>query len=166
MTIPEVLIVLALVVVLLGIIISSIYHAQRTTHVLAPRLGLQQASRKAIVRLLRELQEGMEVIRPRPGSTVSYALVRDKMSLTRWYYQVTSSPPSRRSFELWRYVDDWKLPEEKRAECLLRDVQRLTFTSSSEGALQVHMLLGEGDQEYGLLTTVRLRNLASSEELW
>ena len=70
------------------------------------------------------------------------------------------------SCELWRYVHDPSLPEAQREELILQDVRRLTFTCQSEGAAQVNLLLARDGQEFALLTLVRLRNLATVEELW
>jgi prepilin-type N-terminal cleavage/methylation domain-containing protein len=155
---------------LLGVVIGAVYYmfafGTRATGRLTPQLSLQQASRKAVVRLLRELQEGMEVVSPSPGSTLSYAIIRDKLSRARWFYLVEKRKTPTPVMELWRYVDDLTIPREQRTERMLEDVRRLTFTSRGEGALQVNLLLAEGEQEYALLTTVRLRNIASAEEVW
>jgi hypothetical protein len=165
----EVVIALGLISLLIGVVVWILSFGGRSTSRLTPQLALQQASRKAVVRFLREVQEGMEVVTPRPGSTLSYALVRDKLSQVRWFYQLPQRTPNPRErlFELWRYVDDQTITDpEKRKELMLSNVKRLTFTSRGEGALQVNLLLAEGEQEYAMLTTVRLRNIASAEEIW
>jgi hypothetical protein len=164
----EMLIGAGLAVVLLGLVVELLRHGSRSTHGLTARMSLQQESRKAIVRFLKEVQQGMEVIRPVPGSTLSYALVRDKMSLVRWYYLVgkPASDPAAGPYELWRHLDDPAMAAGERAERLLDNVQRVTFTSTSEGALQLHVTLRESGTESAVLTTVRLRNLASAEQLW
>ena len=159
----EVLIGLALVGILLAVVIGAVIYGGRASARLTPQLSLQQASRKAIVRLIRGLQESMEVAMPRPGCTLPYAIVRDQVSRAQWYYQVPRPDGTR---QLWRWVDDAGLAPDKRAELLISGVKRLTFTARSEGALQVNLLLGEGDHEYAMLTTVRLRNIASAEEVW
>ena len=130
---------------------------------LTPQLSMEQNSRKALVRLLAELQEGMEVVNPRPGSTATFAVVRDRVSRMRMYYQVSAGDGTS---ELWRTVDDPDLPPAARKERLLPSIKRLTFSSRSEGALQVNLVLTEGGQEYALLTAVRLRNIAAAEEVW
>ena len=113
----------------------------------------------------REVQEGMEVLQPAPGSTQAWALVRDRASRVRWFYQKRQGGTTDRT-ELWRVIDDPSRPLAQRHEMLLRDIRRLTFTCRTEGALQMNVLLAEADREYALLTTVRLRNLAAAEELW
>lgn len=166
LTVIEIVIAVALLSLLMGAAFWVFVYGGRSTSRLTKQLSLQQASRKAIVRFLREVQEGMEVLSPRPGSTLSYALVRDKVSLVRWFYQVPQGAGANPLYELWRYLDDPDTPADRRAEPLLRNVRRLTFTSRSEGALQVNLILEEEDQQYSILTTVRLRNLPSAEEVW
>lgn len=156
--------------VVLGILLGAVWFVfasgSRATARLTPQLSLQQTGRKAVVRFLRELQEGMEVVTPAPGCTLSYAVIRDKLSRARWFYLMEKRGGAVPVMELWRYVDDQTVDRSQRSEKLLDDVRRLTFTSRGEGALQVNLLLAEGEQEYALLTTVRLRNIASAEEVW
>jgi len=159
------LIGLALFGLILGIIVWLLGHGSRSGQRLSTQMAVHQASRKALVRFLQELQEGIEVIRPTPGTTLSYALVRDKYSCVRWFRQVPR-PGSGGLYDLRRYADDLALPMDRRDELLLSDVKRLTFTARSEGALQINIVLAEKDRDYALLTTVRLRNLPSAEELW
>jgi hypothetical protein len=108
----------------------------------------------------------MSVISPRPGMTLSYALVRDRSSVVRWFFQVALPGSAPGTYSLWCYRDDPSIAPPVQQELLLKNIRRLTFTSRSEGALQINLLLAEGDQDYSLLTTVQMRNLPSSEELW
>ena len=164
-TLVEVLLVAGLVCLLVSCLTWFFAFSSRSTSRLTAQLGLQQASRMAVVRFLRELQEGIELVSPAPGCTLSYALVRDKVSLLRWYF-LRPQPGERGTHELWRYVHDPALPTARREELMLRDIRRLTFTSQSQGAVQVNLLLARDGQEYATLTLVRLRNLAAAEELW
>src|SRR5205085_10398108 len=107
----------------------------------------------------------MEVVSPRAGSTLGYAVLRDRVALLRWYY-LTQQAGTTDLYELHVYKHDDKLPENQRDELLLTNVRRLAFTARTEGALQVNLLLGEEGAESSVLTTVRLRNIAAAEELW
>ena len=164
-TLIEMLICLALFGVLVGSIAYLFGQGGRTTSQLSSQLALQQGSRKAVVRLLRGLQESMEVLTPTPGCTLSYSVVRDKVALIGWYYQVAQDGAPG-SFELWRYTKDPRQPSGGKNELLLNNVRRLTFTSRSEGSLLINLTLADSGREYGILTCVRLRNLPSAEELW
>lgn len=63
-------------------------------------------------------------------------------------------------------VDDRTLPVAQRTELIMRGLKRLTFTTQSEGALQINMVFRDGDQDAPLLTTIRLRNIAAADEAW
>lgn len=165
MALVEALLAATLFLVLLGVVYLAFRHGIASTARLTPQLSLQQQRRKAIVRFLREIQEGMDVISPGPGQTLSYALIRDKVAFLTMFYGRASSRKDG-TFDLWRYRYDPDVPEPSRRELLVAHLGRVTFTCQSEGALQIHLLLEEGRQHDSLLTTVRLRNLPSSEELW
>jgi len=160
--------------VLLGLAVSYLGFGRRTEKRITSRLGAQQTTRKALVRFLRELQECMEVLSPKPGSTLSYALVRDQINLVRWYFQVPdpASDPTDPTYQVWRFVDDPELAPDQRQIMLLSGVRRLTFTSRSEGALQLNLTVtdassdGDRDHDFATLLTVRLRNLPAAEEVW
>lgn len=154
----EVLVGIGLLVALIAAAVWLFSFANRSTARLAGQMAVQQASRKALVRLIRELQEGMEVMRPAPGATLSYALVRDSVSRVVWYFQ-EPQPGAPGLFVLKRF-------REGQTEVLLTHLKRLTFTSRSEGAVSMNVELAEEDRSYALLTTVRSRNLASAEQLW
>jgi hypothetical protein len=165
-SIAEALIAMAVLGTLIGAAVWFFGFAGRTVKRLTPQLGAQQGGRRAVARLLRELQEGMEVLSPSPGQTLAYAVIADKLAQVRWFFlkpQAGSNPPL---FELWRRFDGTPPPGEIPKEKLLTNVKRLTFTSSSEGAVQINLLMAEDTAEYSLLTTIRMRNIASSEELW
>jgi hypothetical protein len=163
-TVVELVVVAVLFTLLTGTAIWLLTNSRRATQRLSTRTYAQQTTCRAIMRLLTELQEGMEVLSPAPGATLPYALVRDKLSLVRWY--VLQAPGSPGTTALWRYTHDPACAPARRAERLVPNIRRLTFTSTSEGALQVNLVVQEEGQEFPLLTTVRMRNLASSEELW
>lgn len=162
-TLLEGLIALGVAALVMGIALALLLHGSWLGAHLTPQLSLEQNSRRALVRLLAELQEGMEVVNPRPGGTATFAVIRDRVSRLRMYYQVAQPDGTA---QLWRYTDDADLAPAARRERLLAGVRRLTFSSRSEGALQINLLLSEGGQDYALLTAVRLRNLASAEEIW
>ena len=161
----ELLVALGLCGLVIGVAVYLFVYGGHATRAVTAKLAGQQAGRKALVAFLSEIQEGMEVVIPRPGTTLSYALVRDKVAHLRLYYQVKSAPDAT-TYALWRYVQDPSLAAGVRKEKLLDNVRRLSFTSRSEGALELNLEVQEDDQVWSLITAVRLRNLASAEELW
>ena len=161
----EAIIGLVLACALLIAMYELVSFATHSTARLAPKLAAQQATRKAVARVLSELQESMEVVSPRAGSTLAYAVVRDRLALLRWYFLVQQAGAPN-LYELHVYRHDPKLAAGQREEVLMRNVRRLAFTARTEGALQVNLLAGEEGRDTSILTTVRLRNIASAEELW
>lgn len=164
-SLPEVLIALAMMGVLIALLVWLTSFGTQATGRLTPRLALHQTARKAMARFLADLQEGMEVITPRPGVTSTFAVVRDKLSVLRWYYLVPS-PNGGPLFDLRVMRKDPALPAPERDTLVLTNVKRLALTSRTEGAIQLNLELSADGQDYPLLTTVRLRNIASAEELW
>lgn len=165
-TIVEAIVALAIFGLLLGMAAYLFGFAGRAVQRLTPKMSLQQAGRKAIARMLIEIQEGIEVLSPRPGLTLSYAILRDKRSTLCWFFQCPQPQAPAGTYTLWVYTDDQSLPPEQRQRILLTNIRRLTFTSRSEGALQINLALTEEGHEYSILTTVRLRNIAFAEEIW
>lgn len=161
----EALLAVGLALLLIVILFGIISWSTRSTQRVGSRLAAQQAQRKALVRFLRELQEGMEVVAPRAGSTLGHAVLRDRVALLRFYFlvQQAGAPDL---FELHVYKHDDSLPANQKEETLLTNVRRIAFTARTEGALQVNLLVGEEGAESSVLTTVRLRNIAAAEELW
>ena len=164
-SIAEVLVALGMFVILISLCVWIFGYGSGATRRLTPKLTMAASSRKAVVRMLREIQEGMEVILPMPGITLPYAVIIDKIGLARWYYQVPNKNDANLT-DLMRYVNDKKIAPGARSDVLLTGISRLTFTSQSEGMLSINLALQEDSAEYSMLTQVRLRDLASSEELW
>ena len=164
-TLLEVLFVAGLILLLLVVASQPFISGRRSLQKLSVQASLQTASRKAIARFLTEVQEGMEVLVPRSGRSRAHAVIRDKLSLTRWFVLHPQKGPGG-LFELWRYYGAPAPAELRSGELLLSGIKRLRFTCQSEGALSVNLVLAEEAQEYSLVTTVRLRNLASAEAVW
>ena len=164
-TVIEVLIGGILLVVLVAVLVMFLVYGGRSTARTSAQYSLQQAGRVALAHFLREIQEGMEVIQPPPGSTLPHAVIRDAVSCPRFYYLVPQADEPG-SFELWRFVNDPDIAADQRKERLLRGVRRCTFTARGEAALQVNLLMREAGEEFPLLTTVRLRNAAAADDGW
>ncbi|MBI4860761.1 MAG: hypothetical protein HY815_10945 [Candidatus Riflebacteria bacterium] len=118
--------------------------------------GLQAEGQRSLVRLLKELQEGMEVVLPQPGGTLPYAVVRDKLNRMAVFHLVPGREP--RMYELNLSV---RSPQSNSTEVLVKGVARLTFSSLSDGAIRVHLTLGTGARRYSFYSSIRLRNRAA-----
>lgn len=134
----------------------------------APQVGLQTASRKALVDFIREIQETIEIVRPPAGSTLSYFIARDKINRILTAYLVKNAADSaaagRDLYDLWVHRKDYP-PEPSTQVRMLTRVERLTFTTLSPGLIQIHLDLNEAGKTYSLLTSVRSRNILTEGKL-
>src|SRR5258708_9215884 len=60
----------------------------------AAQVGLQTASRKAMVEFIKELQESIEVARPLPGSTLNYFIARGRTNCITTSFLVKNAADS------------------------------------------------------------------------
>lgn len=137
---------------------------------LAPQVALQMASRSALVQLEKELQQCVEFIRPKQGSSLTYFIARDKQNLILTGYvardDAASQSAGRDIYQLYFHRHDYTPGANPALQRKVLDgIERISFTTLSPGALQVHMTLHELDKSYSLLTTVRARNVLSEGEL-
>jgi hypothetical protein len=158
-TVFEVLVAATLLSVVLGVLYAFLSSGRRSVESISAHAALRKPSRRAIARLLTELQEGKEVVTPPPGRTRAMAVIRDKESVARWFVQHPQRGGPEGVFELWRYSAD-------RTELLLTGIRRMRFTCQSEGALSINLVLTEDGREASFVTTVRLRNIAAAESIW
>jgi len=133
-----------------------------------PQVGLQMATRKAMVDFVREIQECVEVARPVPGSTLNYFIARDKTNGILLAYLVKNPTDSAAAgidlYDMYVNHKGFGTVASTQNKMLSR-VERLTFTALSPGLLQIHLDLHEQDKTYALLTAVRCRNILSEGRL-
>jgi hypothetical protein len=139
-----------------------------TESTLGPQMGLQQTARKALVEMIKEVQESIEIVRPQAGSTLTYFIARDKLDQILTVYLVKNDPMSAKAgrdihdLMVYRY-DYGKTPP--KTDKVLSGIERAGFTALSSGLLQIHFELHENGKTYPLLTTVRCRNILPEGEL-
>lgn len=143
-----------------------------TQQTLGPQLGLQTASRAALVQFIREIQESIEIVRPAQGCTLNYFVARDKLNQFLVGYVAPKAgaaggggtDPALQELYLYRHDYDHDDPARQQRK-VLDGVERITFTTLSPGVLQIHMTLWDQGRDYTLLTTVRARNILAEGEL-
>lgn len=152
----------SLVEILVGVILAFLVcfglmqllgTGRKMEDVLGAHLALQADARKALMSFIRDLQEGMIVVRPAPGQTLPCALVKDKLERLVFYSLAPGKEPG--LFDLRR---DLATPAGTERKTILTGVSRVSFTSTSDSLIQLHLDLGEGKQRYAFATEVRLRN--------
>jgi hypothetical protein len=167
----EMLIAVVVATVLLGAGYMLVRAARVSTEAsLGPHMGLQMASRKALVELIRELQESIEVVRPSSGATLTYVMARDKLNRILLVYCVKNDAQSQRAgrdlFDLYLYrYDHGERPPEANQRFLLGSVERVAFTALSSGVVQIHLDLHEQGKSFPFLTAVRSRNIQTEADL-
>ena len=171
---PAVTLVEGLMGLVLAVVIAGVaYNLWRFAAVsvgstIAPQVGLQTASRKAMVDFIKEIQEAIEVARPIPGSTLSYFVCRDKLNRVMTAYQVKNDADSLAAgkdlFDLYIHRKDFSGAPVSQIKMLTR-IERLTFTSLSPGLLQINLELNDSGKTYALLTAVRTRNILTEGRL-
>lgn len=137
---------------------------------LGPSMGLQLNSRKALVEMIRELQESIEIVRPSAGGSLSYLLARDKLNRVLVLYIVKNEKDSAKAgrdlhdLYLYRYDHGERAPALNQ-RLVLSGVERAAFTALSSGLVQVHLDLHEQGKSFPFLTGVRCRNIQTEAEL-
>lgn len=169
-TLVEVLVALSIFLLLMLLVVGIVRFSQKAVQgSLEPQADLQQATQRALLVFLKELEECIEFARPAPGSTLTYFVGRGKLNEIVTGYQEQDTAASTRAgrplyqFYLHRY--DPSNPSASKRDLMVSKIERLTFTSRSPGLLQVHMRLFDGGKSYALLTTVRARGVLSEAQL-
>jgi hypothetical protein len=167
----EVLVGATLTLIVFGIAYGLMRFSRVSTEqTIGPNLGLQSASRVALLKLIKELQECIEFVRPRQGASLNYFIARDKLNQILTGYIARNDDASDRAgrdiFDLHLHRHDvGKARPPSRHTRLLPGIERLSFTALSSGVIQIHMTLHEQGKSYTLLTTVRARNVLMEGEL-
>lgn len=150
------------VTVIAGVLFYAIYSVfgagRRMEDTLSAHLGMQADARRALMEFIRDLQESMAVVRPAPGNTLSYAIVRDKLSRLTVYTAAPGNNPG--ELILLRDVTS---PTGSARSRVLDGLYRVAFTATSDRALSLHLLFGDGDRRMAFHTQVRLRNRDAAE---
>jgi hypothetical protein len=149
------IVVMALALNALTLIMSA---GRKQEEVVSSHLGLQLESQKALMQLIRELQEGIAVVLPLPGNTLPMAVVRDKLDRLAVYTVV----PGAKAGE-YRLRADLASPRGVERAFLFGGIKRLTFSALSDSALMLHAVLLSGGHETAFTTEIRLRNRDAAE---
>lgn len=135
---------------------------------LSKRLVLQMEARKAFLNLTRELQQGMEVVSPKPGTTLPYLVYKDYVNNLRVVFLDEDPVRSREERRtIYRAISAFRDPSSPTAAApvtLMEHVVRLNFTAYSPGGVLVSARLHSGNGDYSLVNFIRLQNVSAEEE--
>lgn len=168
-TLVEAIIGVILLVMIMGVAFSMWrFGVVSVGATVTPQVGLQMASRAAMVNFVKDIQECIEVARPFPGSTFTYFVARDKVNNIITAYLVKNDADSlaagRDLYDLWLHTKPTGTGTQSQKK-MLSKIERLTFTALSSGLLQINLDLHEQGKTYALLTAVRTRNILTEGRL-
>jgi len=170
-TLPEMVIAVGIFAMFMAIgsRVFTLFIGGKHSENLSKRLVLQMEARKAIINLYRELQQGIEIVAPPPGMTLSHLVFKDSVNNVRMVYLVEDTVKSKEEgVSIYRAMTILRDPggatiEEPR--CLMEHVLKLNFTTYNYGGVLVTTQLRGGKGDYSLVSYVRLQNVTSEEEL-
>ena len=135
---------------------------------LSRRLVLQMEARKAFLNLTRELQQGIEIVIPKPGTTLPFLVYKDYGNNLRIVYLEEDSVRTREQKRpMFRAISAWRDPSQPTAGqpvTLMEYVARLNFTTHSAGGVLVSANLHDGTGDFALINFIRLQNVSAEEE--
>ena len=135
---------------------------------LSKRLVLQMEARKAFLNLTRELQQGIEIILPKPGTTLPFLVYKDYTNSLRVVNHEEDPARTREQKRpMFRTISTRRDPSEPTAGppvILMEYVARLNFTAHSAGGILVSVRLHGGSGDFSLINFIRLQNVSAEEE--
>jgi len=141
----------------------------KTSENLSKRLILQMEARKALINLYRELQEGIEVISPAPGTTLPYLAFRDYVNNVRMVYLEEDKKLSREEGRtIYQAMTLTRNPAKTKSDnpkLLMKYVVKLNFTTYNPGGVLISATLRSGTGDFSLVNFVRLQNVTSEDDL-
>jgi hypothetical protein len=170
-SILETLVAVAIGVMVMGGAYLFLRSARVSTEAtLGPQMGLQANARKALMEMIKEVQESIELVRPQAGSTLNYFVARDKLNriLTGYIARnvADSDKAGRDIHDLYVYRYDYgDTPPLANQRLVLGGIERAGFSGLSSGLLQIHLELHDHGKTYPILTTIRCRNILPEAEL-
>jgi hypothetical protein len=157
---------------LIGLVIGGAFLMTRSvggesTAKLAGRLHLQMEARRALVSLYGQIQEGIELIKPDPGATLPFLVLRDHVNRLHMLYLKRDPPASERMkepmFRLFSTVYDPSRDRSSPAREVLANIRQLNFTAHGFGGVVVSGTLVEGPAVFSFLNMIRIKNNGSED---
>jgi hypothetical protein len=167
-TLVELVLALAIFasVMSIGIQAFRLYHG-RSGDTLSKRLVLQMEARRALLNLYRELQEGIQVVSPPPGTTLPYLVYKDNLNNLRMVYLVEDPVKTKEEGRtIYRALSQVRDPSKATVDeprTLMEHVVKLNFTTWHHGAVFISTQLRGGKGDFSLVNFVRLQNVGAEE---
>ncbi len=139
----------------------------QTSRRLSERLVLQMEARRGLMTLFAQLQEGVEVVSPVPGTTLPYLVYKDILSNFVCIYlepdSIHSKEEEKPLFRAMLLKRDPGNPVPEEPKLLVERVAKLNFTTHSPSGVLLSLSLCGGKGEFSLINFVRLKNSVSED---
>ena len=168
LTIVELLIcfVLLSVVVVLSFRVFGSFASGRSEG-LSRRLRLQIEARRALVSVHSILQDGIELIKPDPGTTLPFLVFRDYVNNIHFLYLTKDEQASQDTgqdiFRLLASVYEIETEQFHGPREVLSQIDRLSFTAHGYSSVLVSCTLRERNSSFSLVNLIRLKNAGARE---
>lgn len=129
---------------------------------------LQMDSHRAFNKLVDQIREGTEVIRPASGETLPFLVFKDVINRTVILYLEADNTNAEKLksevFQLVSYYSDYSGSyAENHERIMLTSVRRLTFTSISPASVLVNATVTNDQGEYQFISHIGLASLGGME---
>ncbi len=132
-------------------------------------LHLQMEARRALLNLYREIQEGIEVLKPDPGVTLPYLVLRDNVNNIHFIYlkkdKAATEKEKRQMFRLYSVLYDIATDRASTPRELLNNVESLNFTAHGYTDVVITSTLREGNATFAFVNQIGLKNSLAEEGL-
>lgn len=164
----ELLVVLTLIIGLSAIGFRVFQSAGFSQKSMSRQALLQMEARRAFDKVVEEIREGSDLVRPFTGETLPFLVFKDIINRTVVVYLEPNIQVSerlkKRVFKLMAYRSDYSGAYDPKSEMtLLETVRRITFTSLSPNGVQVNLTVLNENDEFGFLAHVGLMNIGGLE---
>jgi type II secretory pathway pseudopilin PulG len=158
--------------VLLGLVFAGAFNLLRfftnkKVVGLTQKLTLQMEARRALVNLYKEVQEGIEILKPDAGATLPFVVFRDYVNNVHFIFlkkdEDASKLQKRDIFRLYRVVrhldkDTTSAPHE-----ILKSIEKCNFTAYGYSSLVITATLRDEENTFSFANMVRLKNTLSED---
>lgn len=137
---------------------------------ISKRLNLQIEARRALVNLYQDIQEGIEILKPNPGFTLPYLILRDNVNDLHFIFQKKDIGQSELlKKDIFRlYSVKYDMQEERIATGpreLLKNIERLNFTAHGYAEVVIASTLQDGEALFSFVNMIGLKNACAEEGL-
>jgi hypothetical protein len=136
---------------------------------ISQNLHLQMEARRALLNLYREIQEGIEILKPDPGVTLPYLVLRDHVNNIHFIFlkkdQAATEQQKRPMFRLYSVLYDIATERASAPRELVSNVESLNFTAHGYADVVITSTLREGNAVFSFVNQIGLKNSLAEEGL-